>query len=158
MAWSQSPWLVSISVTTALLLLAACGPDLDEGAEESGTDTAAEDLQCDGGDSPPPCVSLDTEGCLSEPAGTATCTSGEWTCAEAFTAPKLDPEASCVTPPAYDCDADPPSCSDQSLDPDSCSDYVLYAPAFCVDAEWTCPPGYHDQGEGHCNWEGSGGG
>lgn len=156
MAWSHSSWLASIS--TSILLLAACAPDLEEGAEESGTDTTAEeDLQCNPGDAPPPCVGLDTEGCLSEPAGNATCTSGEWTCADTFTAPKLDPEESCATPPAYDCDADPPSCSDQSLDPDSCSDYVLFAPAFCVDAEWTCPPGYHDQGEGHCNWEGSGG-
>lgn len=157
MAWSNVPWLLRIA--SPLLLLGACDASNDPSSNDDGSEeTGIEDLQCEGSDPPPPCVGLDTEGCLSEPAGSATCTNGEWVCSQPFTAPKLDPEAPCATPPAGDCEADPPSCSDQSLDPDSCSDYVIYAPAFCVDAEWACPPGYHDEGEAHCNWEDEGGG
>ncbi len=158
MACSHSPWLLRL--VSPLLLLAACDPSTgDSGSGESGSEeSGGQDLQCDGSDSPPQCVGLDNEGCLSEPAGAATCTNGDWTCSEPFTAPRLDPSAPCATPPADDCEGNPPSCSDQSLDPDTCSDYVIYAPAFCVDAEWTCPPGYHDEGEAHCNWEDEGGG
>ncbi len=61
-------------------------------------------------------------------------------------------------PPAGDCEGNHLSCSNQSLDPDQCSDYVMSAYAFCVDGEWTCPPGYHDEGEAHCDWEETSGG
>lgn len=158
MAWSHSPWLVSISVSTALLFLAACGPDVDEGSsDESGTDTAAQDLQCSPGDPPPPCVGLTAEGCLSEPAGDATCSSGEWTCDGSFTAPKLDPEASCTVPPAGDCEGDRPGCTTQS-EHGQCADAEWSAFSFCIDGEWACPPGFNFDHEIECEWGESEGG
>jgi len=155
---SHSSWLLRFA--SPLLLLVACDPSTaDPGSGESGSEeSGAEDLSCEGGDSPPPCVGLDTEGCLNEPAGQAVCSSGAWTCEEPFTAPQVDPEAVCAIPSTGDCEGANPMCDDQSLSGE-CSDYVISAYAFCVEGEWTCPPGFHDEGESHCEWgESEGGG
>jgi hypothetical protein len=70
---------------------------------------------------------------------------------EAFTAPQVDADAACATPPAGDCDGDHPWCTNQSASGD-CSDAIIDALAFCVESEWTCPPGFRFDEDVRCEW------
>lgn len=124
-------------------MLAACGPTI--GGEGDGPE-----LGCQPGDAPIACVGLDGEGCLSEPRGMASCVDGQWSCGQAWTAPQVDSEEYCTMPPEDDCEGMSVLCTDQSRSGE-CSDYVIDAQAFCVDGQWECPPGFHDD-EVHCTW------
>ncbi|MCA9706237.1 MAG: hypothetical protein KDK70_10350 [Myxococcales bacterium] len=137
------------------LALGGCGPGVDGGstdddpAHDPAHDPAGE-AECGAADAPVICVGQNGEGCLSVPQGEASCTDGRWTCAEAWTAPQVDPDEFCAVPPMEDCEGEPVICTNQSRGGE-CGDYWVDTYAFCVDGQWTCPPGFHHD-EVHCTW------